>query len=98
MPKMAVVPSMNLEGGIMHNYDFGPFGEPEGGPRRHSIFSLVAWIVVLAVAAAIVLTIAFWALGIVVGLAGWILKVAILAAVAAFVWRRVNRRWNHDRV
>jgi hypothetical protein len=91
----------------MHNYDFGPFGgashqgaygEPEGGPRRHSVFSLVAWIVVLAVAAAIVLTIAFWALGIIVGLAGWILKIAILAAVAAFVWRKVSRRWNHDRI
>lgn len=91
----------------MHNYDFGPFGgashqdaygEPEGGPRRHSIFSLVAWIVVLAVAAAIVLSIAFWILGIVVGLAGWILKVAILAAVAAFVWRWIGRRSSHHRI
>jgi hypothetical protein len=88
----------------MHNYESGPFGgtghqgpygEREGG--RHSVFSLVAWIILLAVVAAIVLSVAFWVLGIVVGIAGWILKVAILAAVAAFVWRRVCRRPSHDR-
>jgi putative flippase GtrA len=91
----------------MHNYDFGstgsahqsPYGEPEhGAPRKHSMFSLIAMIVVVAVLAMAGLGIAFWALGFLFSLAGWILKVAVLTAVAAFVWRRINRRWSHDRV
>jgi hypothetical protein len=91
----------------MHNYEFGPFGgashqssdsEPEGGCHRHSAFSLVAWIILLAVAAAIVLSIAFWVLGVVAGIAAWIVKIAILAAVGAFVWRRITRRSSHDHV
>lgn len=90
----------------MHNYDFGavggsgsqnPYTEPQSDvPRKHSMFSLIVMIVVIAVIAAVALTITFWALGFLFHLAGWILKVAVLAAVAAFVWRRVNRRWSHD--
>ena len=38
------------------------------------------------------------ALGLLFHLAGWILKVAMLAAVAALVWRRINRRRSHDQV
>ena len=90
----------------MHNYDFGAVGGSGGenpytdrenhGPRRNSMFSLIVMIVVIAVIAAVALTITFWALGFLFHLAGWILKIAVLAAVAAFVWRRVNRRWSRD--
>lgn len=84
----------------MHNYDFGafggygqhgPYGEPEGAPRRHSVFSLVVTIIVVAVGAAIVLGLLFWTLGLVFSIAGWIIRIAILAAVAALVWRRLTR-------
>jgi hypothetical protein len=88
------------------SYDFGPIGgsaahssrhEPENdGPHRNSIFSLIVMIVVVAVLGAVALSVMFWALGIVFHLAGWILRIAILAAVAAFVWRKINRRWSHD--
>jgi hypothetical protein len=92
----------------MHNYDAGPlgdpahhtgYGEPEPDrPRKSSIFSLIVMIVAVAAIAAVGLTITFWALGFMFHLAGWILRVAVLAAVAAYVWRRVNRRWSHDRL
>jgi hypothetical protein len=91
----------------MHNYDSGPFGsaaqhgaygEPENdGRQKHSMFSLIVMIVVIAVIAAVALSVTFWALGFLFHLAGWILKIAVLAAVAAFVWRRINRRWSRDR-
>jgi putative flippase GtrA len=92
---------------MMHNYEFGssggthrgPYGVPEGDePRKHSMFSLIVMIVVVAVLAIAGLSIAFWALGFLFHLAGWILRIAVLAAVAAFVWRWVNRRLSHDRV
>jgi hypothetical protein len=92
----------------MHNYDAGRFGgsaesgasgRPDNdGPHRNSIFSLIVMIVLVAAVAAIGLTITFWALGFLFHLAGWILRIAVLAAVAAYIWRRVNRRWSQDRV
>jgi hypothetical protein len=92
----------------MHNYEFGaaggsggenPYTEPENhGSRKNSMFSLIVMIVVIAVIAAVALTITFWALGFLFHLAGWILKVAVLAAVAAFVWRWVNRRWSRHQL
>jgi hypothetical protein len=98
---------MRLEGGIMHNYDFGssgashrgPYGEPEGETgRKQSLFSLIVMIVVVAVLAVVGLGVVFWALGFLFHLAGWILRIAVLAAVAAFVWRRINRRRAPDRL
>jgi hypothetical protein len=92
---------------MMHNYEFGSSGGthqgPYGGsagdePRKHSMFSLIVMIVVVAVLAIAGLGIAFWALGFLFHMAGWILRIAVLAAVAAFVWRWVNRRLSHDRV
>ena len=57
----------------MHNYDAGPsgdpayhsgYGDPEPGrPPKHSVFSLIAMIVVVAVVATVGLTLAFWAVG-----------------------------------
>jgi hypothetical protein len=90
----------------MHNYEFGapggtqrgPYGGPEGDtPGKHSMFSLIVTIVVVAVLAMVAIGIAFWTLGFLFSIAGWILRVAVLAAVAAFVWRWVNRR-SRDRV
>ena len=53
-------------------------------------------IVVVAILGAVALSVVFWALGFLFHLAGWILKIAVLAAVAAFVWRKVSRRSSHD--
>ena len=76
----------------MHNYQFGAFGgasdpsaygQPDDGtPPKHSIFSLVVMIVVIAVLATAGIGIAFWALGFLFDLAGWILKIAVLTVVA----------------
>jgi hypothetical protein len=91
----------------MHNYQFGsggasrpgPYGEPEGdAPRQHSIFSLIVMIAVVAVLAIVGLGVAFWLLGFLFHLAGWILRVAVLAAVAALVWRKITRHRSADRV
>jgi putative flippase GtrA len=87
----------------MHNYEFGPsgdpshysgFGETHADRPHRSVFGLVVTIVVVAVLAAAGLGVAFWALGLLFHLLGWILRVAILAAVAAFVWHRLCRRWS----
>jgi len=83
----------------MHNYESGSFFgsgsySPSADPDEHrgrSIFSLIVMGAVVAVGAVLVLGAAFWVLGLVFHLAGWIIKVAILAAVAALVWRRVTR-------
>lgn len=83
----------------MHNHEYGSAGtwsqgsngDPDG-PRPHSVLTLVLLIVGVAIAAAIGLSVLFWAFGLVFHLAGFILRVAILAAVAAFVWKRVMRR------
>jgi hypothetical protein len=92
---------------MMHNYEFGswgasrpgPYGEPEGdAPQKHSTFSLIVMIAVVAVVAIVGLGVAFWALGFLFHLAGWILRVAVLAAVAALVWRRITRHRSSDRV
>ena len=90
----------------MPNYDSDTYGaqqsthvKPEyGGAPKHSVFSLVVMIGAVAVAGAIALTIAFFLLGFVFHLVGFILKVAILAAVAALVWRRITRHRSHDRI
>lgn len=89
----------------MHNYEYGSsgstshysgYGESDGDRPHRSLLSLVVTIVVVAVAAAVGLGVAFWALGFLFSLLGWILRVAILAAVAAFVWHRVGRRWSRN--
>jgi hypothetical protein len=80
----------------MHDYQYGSSGSRSGGnpdgPHHYSTLSLVLLVVGVAVAAALGLGIVFWALGFLFHLAGWIIKIAILAAVAAFVWRRITCR------
>jgi hypothetical protein len=92
----------------MHNYEFGPAGTSggpgaDGDPYRYGdhgrpgrgMFGTVLMIVAIAIGAMLLLGTAFWAIGLVFHLFGWILKVALLAAVAAFVWRRVTRGRGH---
>ena len=55
-------------------------------------------IAVVTVLAIIGLSVAFWALSLLFHLAGLIVKVAIVAAVAALVWRRCSRRRSQDHV
>ena len=85
----------------MHSYETGPFGSgpnyrvfgtEEEEPKRHSVFSLIALIAVIAVGAVLAIGLIFLILGTLFSLAGAIIKVAILAAIAAFVWRRVMHR------
>jgi hypothetical protein len=106
MSPWAAIRSIGGEGGIMSNYDFGPIGgsaaqspyhEPENDSHhKNSIFSLIVMIVIVAVIGAVALSVAFWVIGILFHLAGWILRIAVLAAVAAFVWRKVSHRWSRD--
>jgi putative flippase GtrA len=79
----------------MHDYQFGSgsrAGDNPDGPHHYSTLSLVLLIVGLAIAAAVGLGIVFWVLGFLFHLVGWIVKIAILAAVAAFIWRRIAGR------
>jgi hypothetical protein len=85
----------------MHSYETGPHGsgpyrvfgrDEEEEPRRHSVFSLVALIAVVAVVGALALALVFLIIGTLFSLAGFILKVAIIVAISAFIWRRICRR------
>jgi hypothetical protein len=92
----------------MSDYNFGPIGgsaaqspynEPENDScHKNSIFSLVVMIVVVAVIGAVALGVTFWVFDFLFHLAGWILRIAVLAAVAAFVWRKINRRRSRDHI
>jgi hypothetical protein len=81
----------------MHNFEFGPSSgggqfESQGpgeSPQNHSVLSLVILVCLVAVAAVVGLGLAFWALGFVFHVAGWLLRIALFTAVIAFVWRRV---------
>jgi hypothetical protein len=81
----------------MHNHEFGPAGGGEqfegSGPGDsqpgHSVLSLIILICLVAGAAVIGLGLVFWALGFAFHVAGLLLRIALVTAVVAFVWRRV---------
>ena len=82
----------------MQNTDHGNFGggpRPPGGRRGEdrgpSSLSLVLLVGALIVGAVILVGVLFWALGLVFSVAGLLLRVALVVAVAAFVWKRVIR-------
>ena len=83
----------------MHNYEFGSSSGggqfesqvPGDRPQSHSVLSLIILVCLVAVAAAVGLGLAFWALGFVFHVAGLLLRIALVTAVIAFVWRRVVR-------
>ena len=61
---------------------------PESRPfTRHTLVKLA----VAALAVILVLTVGFWLLGLVFSVVGWIVRVVVLAAVAAVVWHFVAR-------
>jgi len=59
--------------------------------HRHSTLSLILLIAAVAVIGIIAIGFTFWALGFLFHVFGLVLKIAILAGVAALVWRRVAR-------
>jgi hypothetical protein len=81
----------------MHNYEFGPTTgpgyhsdqTPGGSPRRYSVLSLIIIICAVAIVATLGLGLAFWVLAFLFHIAGFIVKVALITAAIAFVWRRV---------
>lgn len=83
-------PPPNSPGGAGPGYPGYP-GSGPGNPERHSVLSWVLLVAALAVGAVLVVGLAFWALGLVFSVAGVLLRVALVVAVAAFVWRRVTR-------
>ncbi|MGH9055223.1 MAG: hypothetical protein ACRDYY_05070 [Acidimicrobiales bacterium] len=100
MRRRSANPYPFTEGGLMYNYDFGSptgegprgsFGEPGDHHHGRSVLSLIVWIAVIAVVAALGLGLAVWAFGFLFSLVGWILRVAVIAGVAALIWRRVVR-------
>jgi hypothetical protein len=68
----------------------------ESHPR--SPFGFILTIAAVCVVAIVGLSIFFWVIGLVASIFGWILRVAVLAAVAAFVWHYVSRRLSRTRV
>lgn len=83
----------------MHNFEVGSTGGPApygsqvpDGPHRNSVLSLVLLIGTIVVVASIALGLVLWTVGLVFSLAGVILRVLILTAVVALVWRYIARR------
>lgn len=66
-------------------------GDPGSRPGG-SVFRTVAMWTALAIGVFILFGVLAWAFGLVVGLIGFLIKVAIVTAVVAFVWRRVAHR------
>ena len=73
-----------------------PYGDyPWGGRhrgRRHGIVRTAAMWVLIALAVILAFGTVAWALGLVFHLAVFLLKIALVTAVVAFVWRRIVRR------
>jgi hypothetical protein len=93
-----------IEGGAMHSYEFGATGGSGGespkdpGDKRsgNSALSLILLIAVVVVVGVVGLGLAFWILGTLFHFAGDIVRLALVVAVVALVWRRIaghrNRR------
>ena len=70
--------------------DYSGWGRHRG--RRHGIVRTAAMWVLIALAVILAFGTVTWALGVAVHLAAFLLKVALVTAVVAFVWRRIVRR------
>jgi hypothetical protein len=89
----------------MHSYEFGSSGGSgsAGSPgdrgdksNGNSALSLVLLIALVVVVAVVALSLAFWILGALFNFGGVILKIALLTAIVALVWRRIaGRRRRH---
>ena len=67
-----------------------------GGPRPHGILRTVLIWAAVAVAAILLFGTAVWAVGLLFHLAELLLKVALVTAVVALVWRRITRRQHRN--
>ncbi len=85
----------------MHSYEFGPIGgsgsagspkDPGDKPGGNSALSLILLIAVVVVVAVVGLGLAFWVLGTLFHFAGFIVRIALVTAVVALVWRRIAGR------
>lgn len=76
-----------------------PGTAPEPGPGRPSLFRMIVAAVLIGIVASLLFGSALWAVGLVFHIVGFVIRLAILAAVATFIWRRViHRHWRRDRV
>ena len=61
-------------------------------PRRHGLARMVLTAVAVGIVASLLLGPAFWALGVAFHLVSALVRLALLGAVALFVWHRIRRR------
>lgn len=67
-------------------------GAPDPGPYRPSLFRMVVAAVLIGVVASVLFGSALWAIGVVFHIVGVVVRLAILAALGTFIWRRVTHR------
>ncbi|HMC38035.1 MAG TPA: hypothetical protein VKI19_00135 [Acidimicrobiales bacterium] len=76
----------------MHNYTFQrSYDDPSRCRPRGIIRTALMW-AAIAVLAMVAFSVVAWAFGLVFHLAVLLLKIALVTAVVAFVWRRIGRR------
>lgn len=68
---------------------YPPGAPPEAGPRRPSLLRMVVAAVLIGVVASLIFGSAVSAVGFVFHLIGFVIRLAVLAAIAGFIWRRV---------
>ena len=80
----------------MYGYttDSGPAPECR---RRPGLLRMVLIGIAIAIAASFVFGALFWMLGLALHLVGLLIRVALVTAVVAFVWRRVTARSGRSR-
>ncbi len=69
-----------------------PGAAPQSGPQRPSLLRMVVAAVLIGMVASFMFGSALWAVGLVFHLIGFVIRLAILAAIAGFIWRRVVHR------
>jgi hypothetical protein len=60
--------------------------------RKHSLLSLVVVIACSIVAFSLAIGVLFWTVGVMFHMLGWLIRLALIVGVAAFVWRLVVGR------
>ena len=80
----------------MYNFPYetptGSSYPPDAGPRRPSLLRMVVAAVLIGVVASLIFGSAVWAVGFMFHLIGFFIRLAVLAAIASFIWRRVVHR------
>ncbi len=81
----------------MYNFPYDPTAgptyppgpAPETGRHGPSLLRMVVAVALIAMVASLVFGSALWAVGLVFHLVGFVVRLAILAAIGRFIWRRV---------